>query len=622
MIKILLKRIFLFLIICCNLYSGQLLIQPEKAIENQEVHFQYKPENKYDLAEVKLILYLFKTGFIEPEAIELKLIKQDSIYSNKFMIDGNIAYALIKVLAGESYDNNLQEFWDLVVYDEKGFMPKKDAFYFKAYSYLGSLPENCQRLTSYSKAVEYFEEELKFYPNNNTAILSLLLLKYDRKRISENEFKALITKIYDKEKENLDESSTILMIRALRLIKENNKAEIIENSYIIKNPSSKLAQEKELSQLSRITNYREFNQRAFEFLKKYQNSHLSEKIWVALIQSFSQNYNLHQLVDRVFEYEYVPSSIYIRLAFNLLKNDIIYSDDELDIIINRLTKEALTKLTDDINYQKPSYYSLSEWEKIIRVNQSKIYQEWGDLLSLLNKDDEAMEKYLTAIEFLKTDYPVSLTESTILQASKLNQDSLALQIATQAILDSKTTNFIDSVFKNLQQKLSEGNQNIILDSLKKIAEEKRRSRIKQNLIKVTSDISLQTTGNTIINLNNYKGNILILVLWAKWCDPCLDLLSFLEKYDRNSMINQNVIMFPVNSLDTDIKSTTNFLKQNKISLNYYIDINDEISTSFGLNGLPATVFIDKIGQIRYIEKGFSDKNSYEQLFNDLIKILN
>jgi thiol-disulfide isomerase/thioredoxin len=565
MFNTLLKLFLLLSLLKFDLYSGHLTIQPDKPIENQEIQFRYFPDKNIDTTEVKLILYLFKSGSIEPEAVELNLIRQDSLYFNKFIFDSQIAFLLIKVLAGGNYVTNFQEFWDFVIYTNDGIKPKKNALYFKAYSYLGSLPENCQRLASFTKAIEYYEEELKFYPDNHTALLSLLLLKFDRKRISKNDFQASIKKIYDIGQEDLDESATILLIRTLKLIKEDKKAEKIENSYIYKHPSSKLSQEKELKQLSVINHFREFNFQAFEFLRKYQNSHLREKIWIALIQSYLQNNNLRDLVDKVFQYDYIPYSIYTRLGFNLLKNDNSYSDFELDSIINTLTMKALTTLNEDIKYQKPSYYSLTEWEKISRVNKSKLFQEWGDLLSLSNKDKEAMEKYLIAIDLLKDDYPISLSESSILQASKLNQDSIALQIASQAILDSKSTNFIDSVCINLQSKYKKENSKESLDSLKRIADINRRARITKNLLNIYSEIHLQTTENSIINLNNYKGNVIILALWAKWCDPCLDLLKFLETYDRKGLINRNIIIFPVNSLDTDYNSNTNFLKQNKIS---------------------------------------------------------
>lgn len=621
MIKILFNIIYLFILFSISLYSSNLIIQPDKPIENREITFLYYADKNLEPTEIKLILYLFKTGSIEPEGIELELFSQDSIFTNKFHINKDVVFVLIKVFVGEGYDNNLQEFWDFIIYDEDSKKPKKDAFYFKAYSYLGSLPENCQRLTSFTKAIEYFEEELKLYPNNNTALLSLLLLKYDRRRISESDFRSSIKKIYDYDRDNLDEPATILLIRALNLLKEDKKAEKVENSFIVKYPSSKLAQENKLRQLSMVTDFQDFNLQAFEFLNKYKNSHITEKIWIALIQSYLQNNKLQEIISKVFEYENIPHSIYIRLAFNVLKYGKSYSDHELGHIVNDLVAKALSKINEDIKYQKPSYYSKSEWEKISRVNLSKFYQEWGDLLSLLNKETEALEKYLKAIEYLKSDYPISLTESAIIQATKINQDSLAFQIAQKAILDSKTTNFIDSVYFNLQSRYKFENHIQNLDSLKKIAVIKRKLRISQNLINVKSDFTLQTTDNSIINLNNYKGNTIILVLWAKWCDPCLDVLTFFEKFDRNSFINKDIIVFLVNTLDSDFKSNLNYLKQNKISTNYYIDINDEISSSLGLSGLPVTIFIDKRGIIRYIEKGYPDKSSFEQLLNDLIKIL-
>lgn len=621
MTKLFFQLFILNVILIYKVQSGILNIIPENPIVSQEVIFKYFPNNTSDSNDTKLIVYSFKTGLIEPEAFEVNLIKEGSYYSNRITLNDDIAFALIKIRVGGTDDNNYQEFWDFVVYEKLGTKPKQDAFYFKAYSYLGSLPENCQRLSSFSKAIEFFEEELKFYPQNNKALLSLQLLKFERKKVSESDFKSSIKRFNEKETENLDESSTILLIRALRLLGESQKADNVENSFIRRNPNSKLAQEKELKRLSSLRDFKDFNEVSFEILKKFPDTHLKEKIWIALIQSYIQNNNLQEILNIVLDNNDVPNSIYIRLAFNLLKNNLV-NGNELDSIINNLTLLAFNKFANEVYNSKPSYYSVSEWERITTMNLSKLYQEFGDILSLLGKYEESLVNYKKGVELLQSDFPVSLAESTILLATRLNYDSLAFRIARQAILDSKSTNFIDSVYLNLQMKISESNQKESLDSLKKYAEIRRREGIKQNLIQVNTELNLQTSEKSIINLNNYTGNVLILVFWAKWCEPCLDLLNFYKQYDRNRLSNQKIILFLVNSLDTDINSNSIFLQRNKINLNYYLDINDEIASDIGLSGLPATIFIDKTGKIRYIEKGYFDKNSYEQLLNDLINILN
>ncbi|MCX7737040.1 MAG: TlpA family protein disulfide reductase [Candidatus Kapabacteria bacterium] len=618
--KILILSIIFLNLLSVKLNSGILKIQPEYPIENQEVNFQYFPDKDQNIDSCKAIIYLFKSGFIEPEAQELNLFKQDNYFSNKYLINKDIVFALIKVDLGEIYDLNFQEFWDFTVSNYYK-VQKKDAHYFKAFSYLGSLPENCQRLPNFTKAIEYFEKELIYYPDNTLANLSLLLINYDSKRISENEFKSSVKKIYDKNSNNLDESATVLLIRALKLIKEDQKAERIENSFISKNPLSKLAQEYELRQLSRIKNYSEFNQKSFNFLDKYPNSNLTEKVWTAIIQSYIQNNQLDDIVEKITQYDNIPYSVYNRLIFNLLKNKSKYSQTEIENITYELIQKSLSKLNEDIKYKKPNYYSTSEWEKISKVNLSKFYQDWGDILSILNKPNESLEKYLSAIELLKSDFPISLTESTVLLATQINNNSLALELTSQAILDSKSSNFIDSVFKDVYSKIYNNSQ-APLDSLKRIADVNRRKRIEKNLLQLQLELTIQSPDNTLINLNNYKGNILVLTLWGKWCEPCLDLLTFFERYDKNQLNRENIILLPINTLDTDRMLNSKFLKQNNVNLMYYNDINDEIALNLGFTGLPATIFIDKLGIIRYIEKGFLDKESYEQILNDIILILN
>lgn len=614
----------LFFSLKLNLFSGELFIKPEQPQRNQLCSLIYTNNFLENSNSLIAIVYQFKNNLIEPEAIEVNLQKESqNTFSGIFFLNDDVAFCLIKIMLDDEFDSNNQQFWDFTVVNEN-LKPVLNADYFKAYSYLGTLPENCQRLTNFKKAVEYFENELKNYTENRLALLTLLLIKKDRNLITDDDFRTSVNKILDKFGSELNESELVLMLRALRLINENRKAESLEKNFIKKNPTSRTAQEYEVKSLSSVTRANEFHRLAFEFLIKYPDSHLREKIWVGLMQSFIQTNQLERFIEELDKHTNVPHQIYSRLAFNLIKNKDISQSNAKNLDIDRFMNLCIEKFEVQTQTAKPKYYSDREWQKIVKINLSRLYQEWGDLYSLSNDFESSYEKYLEAMFFLNSDYPISLTESFLLVATQIKRDSMAIEVATRSILDSKSTNFIDSVFLDLNQKKykSDSIAKRQFNNLKKIAEKERRKRLKSSLLNLKFDsIQLQTLDNTKLNLNNYKNNILILALWAKWCNPCINSLKFFEDYIKKELYEKNVIFFSVNTMDEDKKKINEFLRNNKINLTYYVDINDEIALNLGLSGLPTTVFIDKSGIIRYIEKGFIDKASFKQIIEDMIFIL-
>ena len=54
-------------------------------------------------------------------------------------------------------------------------------------------------------------------------------------------------------------------------------------------------------------------------------------------------------------------------------------------------------------------------------------------------------------------------------------------------------------------------------------------------------------GNSL-DLNNYKGNVLILNIWATWCKPCIAEFKSLEKV-KEKFSNRNIEIVAVSNED-------------------------------------------------------------------------
>tara|TARA_X000001036_G_scaffold359880_1_gene342647 strand:- start:626 stop:1135 length:510 start_codon:yes stop_codon:yes gene_type:complete len=101
--------------------------------------------------------------------------------------------------------------------------------------------------------------------------------------------------------------------------------------------------------------------------------------------------------------------------------------------------------------------------------------------------------------------------------------------------------------------------------------------------------------NKELNLDDYRGNLILLNFWATWCAPCkeempsLDLLQNLENLD-------NLKIFPINVGQDNIKKAKDFFDDLEIQhLELYFDTSITLAKKFGLRGIPTSILINKEG---------------------------
>ena len=114
-------------------------------------------------------------------------------------------------------------------------------------------------------------------------------------------------------------------------------------------------------------------------------------------------------------------------------------------------------------------------------------------------------------------------------------------------------------------------------------------------LKNYSDITFLDIKNKEMNLNDYKGNLVILNFWATWCAPCKDEMPSLDLLNENSNLD-NLKIFPINiGKDTKEKSLTFFKELEIKNLEIYFDSPNTLAKKFKLRGLPTTILFNKDG---------------------------
>ena len=123
-----------------------------------------------------------------------------------------------------------------------------------------------------------------------------------------------------------------------------------------------------------------------------------------------------------------------------------------------------------------------------------------------------------------------------------------------------------------------------------------------------------------VNLDDFKGKLLILNFWATWCAPCKEEMPSLDALQSNTKLN-NLRILPINIGQEDVKKSESFFKELDIkNLNIYFDGPITLAKKFSLRGVPTTIFFNKEGKEFARIIGSIDFNDEE--FIDWLKFYN
>ena len=123
-----------------------------------------------------------------------------------------------------------------------------------------------------------------------------------------------------------------------------------------------------------------------------------------------------------------------------------------------------------------------------------------------------------------------------------------------------------------------------------------------------------------ININAYKGNLLVLNFWATWCEPCKEEMPSLNNLQVNPELSKlKIFVINIGKENLD-KVNKFFIDLNIKNIDPYFDSPTTLAKIFSLRGIPTSILINKKGQefARIIGSiDFEDKN-----FIDWIKKYN
>jgi peroxiredoxin len=105
-------------------------------------------------------------------------------------------------------------------------------------------------------------------------------------------------------------------------------------------------------------------------------------------------------------------------------------------------------------------------------------------------------------------------------------------------------------------------------------------------------------------LYDYKGDVIILNLWASWCEPCKDEMPDLMKLDLDYQ-EKGLTVLTVNmqTFERTLNDAPNFIEDLEITLPVFFDENGVVADRYNVIGMPTTYIIGRDGTIEHLIRG-------------------
>lgn len=118
---------------------------------------------------------------------------------------------------------------------------------------------------------------------------------------------------------------------------------------------------------------------------------------------------------------------------------------------------------------------------------------------------------------------------------------------------------------------------------------------------------MATSDGKTVSLQDFKGDVIFVNLWASWCPPCVAEMPTIETLQKR-LEGYKDIHLVLLSLDEKKQKAVEFMEGKEFSLPYYFPASP-LPNKFRSQYLPTTYVISKSGKIVYKQEGIADYSS-------------
>ena len=125
------------------------------------------------------------------------------------------------------------------------------------------------------------------------------------------------------------------------------------------------------------------------------------------------------------------------------------------------------------------------------------------------------------------------------------------------------------------------------------------------------DFGFIDAGGRPLSLEDYRGKVVLLNIWATWCPPCRQEMPALDRLQA-MLGEEGFVVLPISTDRNGVAPVERFYKRAEIrSLGIYLDPDNEVAAALQVPGLPTTFLIDRQGQALGVRIGPAEWDSEE-----------
>lgn len=146
----------------------------------------------------------------------------------------------------------------------------------------------------------------------------------------------------------------------------------------------------------------------------------------------------------------------------------------------------------------------------------------------------------------------------------------------------------------------------------------RRAALLAATLVAVCNVSSGEESTAGLDLDRYRGKVVVVDFWASWCKPCRESIPWLNEM-RARYAEQGLVVVGVN-VDAKPGDAARFLREVPVDFETVYDPSGQLAERYHLAGMPASFVFDRAGQLAEQHLGFrdADRARYEAALQKLL----